>query len=218
MVSNSFDRRKFPRVRSESVVAITRLDPRAVLAHTVNMSAGGLRFHCFGLALREGDLVKVTLSLGERTLLIAGRLLRVAPLDRFTQDVAMQFLRLDEETRHALAEFLPAAEPRGDDESRREFPRLRLETTVSVSLTTPIELLAQACDVSAGGARFVVEGVDLDVGEVLRISFRVGGEERAAVGQLIRLTDLDGLRQEAAVSFLDADELLLAALQREAED
>lgn len=211
----NFDRRKFPRVASDRVVSITRLDPRAALAHTVDMSAGGLRFQCIGLSVREGDLVRVTLTLGQRTLTLVGRLVRATALDQFTQDVAMQFLSLDESTRAALARFLPKDEDPDPSESRRQFPRLGLETMVSVSLTTPVEIVARACDLSEGGARFVVEGVELDEGDVLRICFRVGDQERTAVGQLVRLTDLDGLRQEAAVAFLDADNRLLEALRQE---
>jgi hypothetical protein len=215
-VGSSSERRKFPRVASESIVSITRLDPRQALAHTVDLSAGGLRFHCFGLSLREGDLVKVTLTLGERTLALHGRLVRVASLDQFTQDVAVQFVRLDAATQAALAPFLPDSHdcPAG---GRREFPRLGIETTVSVALTTPTEVVAQACDLSEGGARFVIEGVELDEGDVVRIALRIGGEERMAVGRLVRLTDLDGLRQECAVAFLDADPGLLEQLREEAE-
>jgi glutamate formiminotransferase len=91
------DRRKYPRIRTDAVMAIRRVEDAAKLAHAVDLSIGGIRFQCVGLELELGDTIEVTFNLGDRTTTVVGRTLRLTDLDAFTQEVALGFVEVDPE-------------------------------------------------------------------------------------------------------------------------
>jgi hypothetical protein len=101
------DRRKFPRVHTDSVVSISRIDTPSTLGHALDVSLGGIRFQCVGVELELGDVVSVMMTLGDETLEIKGRLVRVTDLDAFTQEVALGFTELDPAVLEVLKEHLP---------------------------------------------------------------------------------------------------------------
>jgi hypothetical protein len=101
------DRRKYPRVRTDSVVSIRPLDDSERLAHVLDLSLGGIRFECVGVELEVGNDVSVTITLGDRTAEVIGRLVRVIDLDAFTQEVALAFWMSDEQTERVLRDALP---------------------------------------------------------------------------------------------------------------
>ena len=103
----SFDRRKYPRVMTESVVSIERVSKPQGLAHALDLSMTGVRFQCVGLDLDTGETVRVQLNLGDRTVSVVGTLVRVTELDPFSQEVALAFLDVDPETQQILGELLP---------------------------------------------------------------------------------------------------------------
>lgn len=107
----SNERRKFPRVRTDSVISIARLDPPpSSLAHAIDLSKTGIRFQCVGVELELGDAVRVTLTLADQTITVEGQLVRVVDLDAFTQEVALAFGALDPEAEAALRCALPEGE------------------------------------------------------------------------------------------------------------
>jgi hypothetical protein len=106
---STFDRRKYPRVRTESLVSIARVDTREALAQALDVSIGGIRFQCVGLEVELGELLRVLLTIGERTVSVTGRLVRVTELDGFTQEVALSYTEVDAETQRFLATNLPEA-------------------------------------------------------------------------------------------------------------
>ena len=106
---STFDRRKFPRVQTESLVSIARVDARAALAHALDVSIGGIRFQCVGLEVELGEMLRVHLTIGDRTVSVVGELVRVTDLDGFTQEVALSFTDVDPETLDFLASSLPEA-------------------------------------------------------------------------------------------------------------
>lgn len=110
---DTFDRRKFPRVRTESLVSIARLGSQPALASALDLSRGGIRFQCVGLEVEQGERLRVTLTLGDQTVDVVGVLVRVTELDAFTQEVALTFARVDLETLALLDLHLPEAEEIG---------------------------------------------------------------------------------------------------------
>jgi hypothetical protein len=106
----TFDRRKYPRVRTESLVSIARLGASSALASALDLSRGGIRFQCVGLELEQGERVRVTLTLGDQTVDVIGTLLRVTELDCFTQEVALNFGGIDRDTLALLDLHLPEAD------------------------------------------------------------------------------------------------------------
>jgi len=106
---STFDRRKYPRVHTESLVSIARVDAREALAHALDVSIGGIRFQCVGLEVELGELLRVMLTIGDRTISVIGKLVRVTELDGFTQEVALAFTEVDPETLRFLSSNLPEA-------------------------------------------------------------------------------------------------------------
>jgi PilZ domain-containing protein len=107
VANSTFDRRKYPRVRTEALVSIARVDTRESLAHALDVSIGGIRFQCVGLEVDLGETLRVQLTIGARTVQVVGQLVRVTELDGFTQEVALSFTDVDPETMRFLAQNLP---------------------------------------------------------------------------------------------------------------
>ncbi len=106
---STFDRRKYPRVFTESLVSIARVDSREALANALDVSIGGIRFQCVGLEVELGEVLRVMLTIGERTVSVVGKLVRVTDLDGFTQEVALSFTEVDPDTLRLLSANLPEA-------------------------------------------------------------------------------------------------------------
>lgn len=200
----TFDRRKYLRVLTEQVISIGRLDSREGLAHALDLSLGGIRFQCVGLGVNVGEMLKVTLTLAENTYALVGQIMRVVDLDEFTQEVALSFVKMDDDTRRVLEDNLPTDDASWRDE-RRAYSRVRLESVLSVCRANLIDVVAQARDVSMGGIRFEVEGMELELGDVLRVELQLGGKRAMAIGQMVRITEVDEFRQEIAMAFLEVD-------------
>jgi hypothetical protein len=94
----SVDRRKYPRVRTDAVVAIRRVDEGAKLGQGLDLGLGGIRFQCVGLELDLGETIEVTFNLGDSTSNVIGRIVRMTDLDPFTQEIGLAFLHVDPET------------------------------------------------------------------------------------------------------------------------
>ncbi len=199
----TFDRRKYLRVLTEQLVSIGRLDVREGLAHALDLSMGGIRFQCVGLQAEVGEMLKVTMTLGDSTLTPVGQITRVERLDEFTQEVALAFVKMEDSWQALLDEHLPPPTEREDE--RRAYSRVLLESIVSVGRANLIDVVAQARDLSMGGVRFMVEGLDMALGDMLRVTIGLDGRTVIAIGQVVRLTEVDESRQEVAMAFLEVD-------------
>ena len=79
-------------------------------------------------------------------------------------------------------------------------------------------MAAQARDLSVGGLRFEVEGLDLELAETLQVVLNLDGYEARVIGQLVRVTEIDGDRQEVALAFFDVDPETLERLEEQLPD
>jgi hypothetical protein len=211
----TFDRRRYPRIRSESVLSIARLDTDTALAHALDLSIGGVRFRCVGLEVRPRDVVRVTFTFSERSVTVVGQIVRVTALDDVAQEVAIRLLKMNDATRAILLEHLPKhdVEPIFGDDERRAFLRTECEAVVAVSRASVVDVVAQAQNLSPGGIHFIVEGLELELGEVLRVTIDCDGVPISTVGQLVRVTNIDDFKQEAALAFLDVSGDMFARIQ-----
>jgi hypothetical protein len=210
----SNDRRRFARLPSDSLISIAQLDTRTALAHALDVSIGGVRFQALALDLRQGEVVRVTFTFGDDTLSVVGQVLRAEALDEMTQDVAVAFLKMSDDARRMLEAHLPSAEESVSGDQRRKLSRIPIDTGITVTRANVVDMVAQAQDVSAGGVHFVVEGIELELGDVLRVMLDVGGQPVSVIGQLVRVTDIGDFKQEAALAFLDVTPEVLALLNR----
>lgn len=102
----TFDRRKYPRVMTEALVSIAWLDSKEVQAHAMDLSLGGIRFQCADLEFEPGQMLRVTLKLGEQEASLVGKTVRVTELDAFVQEVALALVDVDAQTLELLHEQL----------------------------------------------------------------------------------------------------------------
>ncbi len=102
----TFDRRKYPRVRTEALVSIAFLDSNDVVAHAMDLSLGGIRFQCADLEFELGQMLRVTLKLGEQEASRVGKTVRVTELDAFVQEVGLALIDVDARTLELLHEQL----------------------------------------------------------------------------------------------------------------
>ncbi len=86
--------------------------------------------------------------------------------------------------------------------SRRKFRRIPLETVVGID--TP-RALAASIDVSAGGICFSCVGLNIEVGDTLRVDLTLEDQNFSIVGTAVRVSEPDGVAQKVALAFSDID-------------
>ena len=101
---------------------------------------------------------------------------------------------------------------------RRKYPRIPTEQVISVAPLSASERLAYGKNISPGGICFEVVGFELDLGEVLRVTFSVEDEAVVAVARVNWATELDAFTQEVGIEFVEIDPAALQFLQDAALD
>jgi hypothetical protein len=94
----------------------------------------------------------------------------------------------------------PALEP-----DRRKYARIATDQVISFAQVDESDRLALGRDVSAGGIRFEAVGCEVDLGEVLRLTFNVDGETVVAVGRVVWATELDPITLDIGIEFVEID-------------
>ena len=106
----TFERRKYPRVRTETALSVTRLDSVDLLAWSVDLSLGGIRFRSLGFEIGVGDLLRVTLDLGEdQEVSTVGKVMRITQVDSYRQELAVAFVEVEAESLELLRGYLEDA-------------------------------------------------------------------------------------------------------------
>ena len=101
------DRRKYPRLRTDAVISIMRVDEDPRLAEALDLSRGGIRFRCIGLELELDSLIRVNLRFGRQDATVLGKLVRITDLDPLMQEFALAFVEVDAATLELIEEELP---------------------------------------------------------------------------------------------------------------
>ena len=82
------------------------------------------------------------------------------------------------------------------------------------------DVLGVGRDVSAGGIRFEAVGCEIDLGDVLRVTFNLGHHTVVAVGRVIWATEIDAISSDVGIEFIEIDpaaQQMLEELTNEAE-
>ncbi len=104
-----------------------------------------------------------------------------------------------------------------DPADRRKYARVGTDHMISIAPTESPERLAVSKDVSVGGIRFEAVGLEISLGDVLRVTFNVGERTVSAVGKVAWATETDPITTEVGLEFVEIEPLALRVL-REAED
>ncbi len=110
------DRRMYRRLSLEAVMGVEIWGADAA---AVDVSAGGIRFHCAGLDVRVGHKLRVQLTLQDQSFYLIGRVIRVVKVDATTQEVALAFSDIDLDLERLIEGVLDA-----DERDESELPSL----------------------------------------------------------------------------------------------
>lgn len=100
---------------------------------------------------------------------------------------------------------------------RRKYHRLGTDQVISFSEIDRPDQLGVSRDLSIGGIRFEAVGIEINLGEVLRITFNVGEQTVVAKGTVVWATDTDPITQEIGIEFHEIDPEAIRLLEESVE-
>lgn len=104
------------------------------------------------------------------------------------------------------------------DRDRRKYPRIDTGHMISIAPLDTRDLLAVSKNLSPTGIRFEAVGCELELGDVVRVTFNVEDHTIVAVGKVIWATDVDPITMDVGLEFIDVDPLALRLLEHETRD
>lgn len=97
--------------------------------------------------------------------------------------------------------------------NRRKYQRIPSDQVISFAHVDQGQILGVGRDVSAGGIRFEAIGCEINLGDVLRITFNVGEETAVTVGRVVWATDMDPITTDVGIEFIEVDSDVLGLLE-----
>ena len=91
------ERRKYRRIGTDQVVSFAPVDARDLLGVSRDMSSGGIRFEAVGCEIELGEVLRMTFSVGDQTVVAVGRVAWATEIDPLTLDVGLEFVEIDPE-------------------------------------------------------------------------------------------------------------------------
>jgi hypothetical protein len=93
----------------------------------------------------------------------------------------------------------------GDGAERRKYHRIGTDQVISFAEVNHPDQLGVSKNLSTGGISFEAVGIEINLGEVLRITFNIGDHTVVATGQVVWATDTDPITQEVGIEFHEID-------------
>ena len=97
-------------------------------------------------------------------------------------------------------------------EERRKYRRISTDQVISFAPVDARDLLGVSRDVSSGGIRFEAVGCEIEMGEVLRVTFSVGDQTVVAIGRVAWSTELDPMTLDVGIEFVEIDPMAITLL------
>jgi hypothetical protein len=79
------------------VVSFAPVDARDLLGVSRDLSTGGIRFEAVGCEIELGEVLRMTFSVGDQTVVAVGRVAWATEIDPLTLDVGLEFVEIDPE-------------------------------------------------------------------------------------------------------------------------
>jgi hypothetical protein len=99
---------------------------------------------------------------------------------------------------------------------RRKYSRIGTERVISFAPVDEKDFLAVSRDVSVGGLRFEAIGCEIEMGDVIRVTFNLAEQTVVAIGRVVWATELDPITFEVGLEFIEIDPTALELLEAEA--
>ena len=81
-------------------------------------------------------------------------------------------------------------------QERRKYPRIATDQVISFAPLDTRSTLGVGRNVSPGGIRFEAVGCEINLGDVLRVTFNVGEQTVVAVGTVVWATEIDPITMD----------------------
>jgi hypothetical protein len=106
--------------------------------------------------------------------------------------------------------------PAGPGSDRRKYSRIGTDQVISFAPVDEKDYLAVSRNVSAGGLRFEAIGCEIEMGDVIRVTFNLAERTVVAIGRVVWATELDPITLEVGLEFIEIDPSALELLETEA--
>lgn len=93
----------------------------------------------------------------------------------------------------------------GEGIERRKYHRIGTDQVISFAEIDHSDQLAVSKNLSTGGISFEAVGIEINLGDVLRVTFNVGDHTVVATGKVAWATDVDPITQEVGIEFHEID-------------
>jgi len=93
----------------------------------------------------------------------------------------------------------------GSAAERRKYHRIGTDQVISFAEVDRPERDALSKNLSTGGISFEAVGIEINLGDVLRVTFKIGDHTVVATGQVAWATDTDSITQEVGIEFKEID-------------
>ncbi len=90
-------------------------------------------------------------------------------------------------------------------DDRRKYHRIATDQVISFAEIDHDDQLALSKNLSTGGIRFEAVGIEINLGDVLRVTFNVGDRTVVATGKVVWATETDPITQEVGIEFHEID-------------
>ncbi len=100
---------------------------------------------------------------------------------------------------------------------RRKYLRIPTDQVISFAEIDRPDQLAVSRDVSTGGIRFEAVGIEINLGDLLRVTFNVGRRTIVATGKVVWAVETDPITQEVGIAFHEIDPNALRWLEEAIE-
>ncbi len=99
-----------------------------------------------------------------------------------------------------------------EGDERRKYQRIGTDQVISFAPVVTRDMLAVSRNVSSGGIRFDAVGCEINLGDVLRVTFNIGNHTVVAVGRVAWATEIDPITTDVGMEFVEIDEAAVALL------
>ena len=104
-----------------------------------------------------------------------------------------------------------------DGADRRKYSRIATDQVISFAPVDTRDLLGVSRNLSVGGIRFEAVGCEIELGDVLRVTFNVGEHTVVAVGKVVWATEMDPITTDVGIEFVEIDPRVLELLEEAVE-
>ncbi len=101
---------------------------------------------------------------------------------------------------------------------RRKYNRIATDQVISFAPVDTRDLLGVSRNLSAGGIRFEAVGCEIELGDVLRVTFNVGDHTVVAIGKVAWSTEMDPITTDVGLEFIEIDPSAIGVLEEVLED